>query len=747
MQENNTTGPSLIKLGKLANGKKFEDLEKLWVPALDNPDYTWRELVPIAGQVGRQGAADRADALLEMLIAWVEERYDARTALAAARKAAQQLPEGKSLRGHLQRLYGQIFPDFDELAGLLDLILPEGADLAKASETLDHYVLLQPGCYTLDRSFLMPGMVESVNADTGEMTVRYQDRHADYGLATLHKLMPQPRDYFPAMLIYDPGHLRELVKEDAIGFVKLALRANRDGRLGYRELKGHVTALLGEAGWKSWWVDAKAALKHDPMIGMSGGSQPTLRVLRQADHYEVRLRRTFDHTKNPLDKLQQVISYLDEISREEKQSNGTNIVDEELLIHFGNGAAKVAVAALKDNPALALAGLALHAEVAARGVAVATPNPKAAAQVLGRLGDVSTLATSLPESLLNRVLLYIRSCLPERWGNVWGLVMLRSGKRMCDVLAKGLIEGHEGDELTKALLLALDKPTGSPEALNWLWRARHTSSTTGKFLAAQESLSIDRIVLAIFNLLDSTGKLYGLSGEERHLKTLENTRNALATQSYKPLLAIFDAADRAECIRWKRLIESNQGLAPAQQTQQLGYLRSKHADIFIEATREWEDPSIIYTTAGGLRQTQDKLNFIIEVEIPEVAKQIGEAASFGDLSENAEFTAALEKRDQLASRATRLEGELAMAQVITLDMAGSNFVNVGTRVTARLMDSEEQEIYTFLGPWDTDVERLVLNYQAPLARAFMGAIVGDTVEYGQDADRRTWEILEIEPAV
>ena len=61
-------GPSLIKLGKLANGKEFDKLEGLWLEALGNPGYSWKELVPIAGQVGRQGAADRAEALLDTLI-------------------------------------------------------------------------------------------------------------------------------------------------------------------------------------------------------------------------------------------------------------------------------------------------------------------------------------------------------------------------------------------------------------------------------------------------------------------------------------------------------------------------------------------------------------------------------------------------------------------------------------------------------------------------------------------------------
>ena len=212
-------------------------------------------------------------------------------------------------------------------------------------------------------------------------------------------------------------------------------------------------------------------------------------------------------------------------------------------------------------------------------------------------------------------------------------------------------------------------------------------------------------------------------------------------------MTLLDEADRTEAKRLKLLIDKNAGFSASHRTQLLGFLRAKYADIFLEITREWEDGATVYTTEDGLRRTQEALNEIIRVDIPQVAKEIGEAASHGDLSENAEFTAALEKRDQLASRATGMENELALATVISPEMANSDFVNVGTRVRARNEESGQEEVYTFLGPWDTDTAQLVLNYQAPLSLAFMGAKVGDRVVFGEESESRSWEILEIEPAI
>ena len=747
MTDTVSEGPSLIKLGKLANSKEFDKLEGLWIEALSHTGYTWNELIPIAGQVGRQGAADRAEALLGMVITHVEEKSGSLEALNAVRKGAEQLPSGKTLVEHLKRLYLSRYPDFAELPDLLELVLAEKATLGDSVLKIELYVHLQVGCFTVDRSYLVPGMVETVDGENGNLTVLFQDRRNDYGPATVHKLAPRSDEYFPAMVLYTQDKLRDLAGENSVAFVKLALNSHREGQISYRDLKGNITDLLGEKGWKSWWKDAKPALKRDPMIGMSAGSQPSFRLMRQADKYEDRLRRKFDISKDPQDKLMKVMAYLDEISREEKNGSCNGCVDDELLVYFGNGAAKVAIASLKESPALALAGLALHAEIAARGVAVARPNPKAAVQVLGRIQDKGTLSADLPEALLQRVLNYVRKTMPDNWGATWSAVLMRAGKRLSDSITRALIEGGQTEALSAALEQTLIRPTSSPDLLCWMWRTRFTTGPGAKFLLKQESLTVTRIADAMFVLLDSSGKLYGMSLEEKHLKVLESTRVALATQSNKPMLGLIDAADRREGIRLKGMIETNHGLSPAMRTQLLGYLRSKYADIFIEITREWEEGGTIYTTEDGMRRAQDALNHIIDIEIPEVAQQIGEAAAHGDLSENAEYTAALEKRDQLASRATGMKNELTVAKVINHEMAGSDFVNIGTRVGTRSVESGEEEVYTFFGPWDSDVENKILNYQAPLAMAFMGARVGDKVAFGEGSEKRSWEILSIEAAV
>ena len=103
MTESTAGGPSLIKLGKMANTKEFDKLADAWHEALGHPEYSWKELVPIAGQVGRQNAVDRAEPLMISLVEWVEAKRGPAEALAAVIDAARQLPRGHKLIDHMKR--------------------------------------------------------------------------------------------------------------------------------------------------------------------------------------------------------------------------------------------------------------------------------------------------------------------------------------------------------------------------------------------------------------------------------------------------------------------------------------------------------------------------------------------------------------------------------------------------------------------------------------------------------------------
>jgi transcription elongation factor GreA len=175
-------------------------------------------------------------------------------------------------------------------------------------------------------------------------------------------------------------------------------------------------------------------------------------------------------------------------------------------------------------------------------------------------------------------------------------------------------------------------------------------------------------------------------------------------------------------------------------------LRANQPSLFVKKVDPWEE-DVVYTTEAGLEQRRAELEQLVHVRLPEVMREIGQAAQFGDISENAEYSAAVEERGRLAARAGRMQEELAEARPITRELATADHVTVGSRVRVRNLISGEEQTFTFLGPWDADPDRGIMAYNAPLGLAFMGKGIGDEVGYRAGTEERRWEVLAVEPGV
>lgn len=132
------------------------------------------------------------------------------------------------------------------------------------------------------------------------------------------------------------------------------------------------------------------------------------------------------------------------------------------------------------------------------------------------------------------------------------------------------------------------------------------------------------------------------------------------------------------------------------------------------------DERIIYVSRAGYLRYEAEFKKLVNDEIPRNAREIGRAASYGDLSENAEWTAALEKQGILSRRAEEMQAAIEKARILDDSMITDGAIAVGSSVTLKNMTSQSEESYTILGPWDADMEKGIISYLAPLGRALLG---------------------------
>ena len=148
-------------------------------------------------------------------------------------------------------------------------------------------------------------------------------------------------------------------------------------------------------------------------------------------------------------------------------------------------------------------------------------------------------------------------------------------------------------------------------------------------------------------------------------------------------------------------------------------------------------------TAAGYNRLQEELKHLKSVERPNVIKAIAEAREHGDLSENAEYTAARERQSFSEGRVAELEDKISRAEVIDPAKLSGNTVKFGATVTLADEDTDEETTYQIVGQDESDIKNGLLSIQAPLARALINKSVGDSVEVSTPGGSKLYEIVTV----
>ena len=143
-----------------------------------------------------------------------------------------------------------------------------------------------------------------------------------------------------------------------------------------------------------------------------------------------------------------------------------------------------------------------------------------------------------------------------------------------------------------------------------------------------------------------------------------------------------------------------------------------------------------------LKALEEELNYLHTTREKEVAEMIKEARSFGDLSENSEYDEAKNEQAKLYARIAELENILAHAIVIE-EHEDEDTIGMGTRVTVRDLDVNEEEEYEIVGSQEADPLSGRVSDDSPFGRAVIGHRVGDKVTVEAPVGQIHYEILSM----
>ncbi len=715
----------------LAREREFDKLEAAWMQRLEklgagDPP----ELFAVAEYLVRKKHSDQAALLLWSLVAAVAEKGDLREALRVAGRAAEIAPEAATLREELISLYKRSAPDVPEFDAIIEASNLRTGNVAEAVRTVEECLKLRPGTFVIHARSRRIGRV--VGFQSGGFAVESEKAvHVLPPAQVLSQWEQVDAADFRVMAEFDAEGLRRLAAEDPARLVERVLRVC-GGRADFKQLKAMlIPVVIPAEGWSAWWNSVRVGLKRNPLIEVSEGTQPQFALRAAEVGYADRLRAAFAQA-DLFARVKMVLAYLAEV---EAGHEG----DPALAAEWGGELLRAGREAADATSALA--ALAAAEEIRARYSQA--PDPRAdLARIAAGVEPAALIQNAPSEEIARAVLESLKDACPDRFHELIADAFPVASLRLCDWINRELTRAGRQELLAAACLKTAATPDQYPEAFGWVWRWLLSSEESAP--ARLDRVSATVSLLELMNRLPRAPRQEGKRAESREI--LGKLRSLIQGGDCRLARAVIAGTDTAAARRLHEVIVSNEGLPGETRLELLNALRERHPEEFAEKKNLWED-GWVYSTAAGLARRQAEMEKLVNVEMLRNSQEIGKAAARGDLSENSEFTAALEERDRLTERANSMRDELRHARTLDPAAISGLEVNVGTTVRLRNVTTGRERTATFLGPWDADLPRHVYSYLAPLSRRFMGKKKGEHVRASFDEGEAEYEIVSIEKAV
>lgn len=151
-------------------------------------------------------------------------------------------------------------------------------------------------------------------------------------------------------------------------------------------------------------------------------------------------------------------------------------------------------------------------------------------------------------------------------------------------------------------------------------------------------------------------------------------------------------------------------------------------------------------TYESVRKYEEELHELKVIKRREVAQKIKEAREQGDLSENAEYDAAMDEQRDIETRIEQLEKILKNAEVVDEDEVNTDVVSIGCVVKIKDVDAKEEFEYKIDAPTEANPLKGIISYESPVGAALMGKKIKDTVTVEAPAGELKFKILDIQKA-
>lgn len=712
---------------RFINKRNFTQIKEIWTLFLEHIPQEYDYLLNINSRVAKSINKERAAQLLDDLYDYYSHLEDWDKSIEILKIILSYMPTNAAARTQIISCYRQKYKNHSKLEAYIEKsnLTQSYRDVQSAIEEFEKHISFDEGTFVYHKTWGI-GMIKTLKSESLTIDFASKRDHSMSLKMAVRALSVLPKNHIWVIKsVFPKERLKDKIKKD-IPWTLRTVIMSFDNSLSLKSLKAElVPSVLTNNEWLSWNTNAKKVLKTDPLFSINPEANDEYTVRSTPITYDEKTLNIFKSEKDLYQKVKIVRDFLENSDPEsdyfaEIFSYFTGILKSFSSVTDTVVASYLFVRKLMKRYPFLNQGL----EITFGDLYSEIDHPES---VFDAIADAELKRAFLDE---------IKNAFSDSWAEkVASLFRYYPSTYILDMLTAGKYK----EQAYSIFISAYNSYKEDPET--YLWLVRNYSRD---FWTTKIGLSYDRIIISLLHMLDIS---YRSVENKKDVSKNRKISKAIYSILFEEgtLLDYFKSCDLALTQRLYPLVNEIEGLDPARKIEVKHGIKERYPEyVFPEDSLPTESISGgLLVTSKMMKEKEKELAYLTDVAIPENSKEIGDARLLGDLKENAEYIAGKERQELLNINIGKLKDELSKAVIFDPRNVDTTKISFGTKTELYNKKKDALEVYTILGPWESDPKNNIISYLAPFGNALLNHIVGEHLNFVINEREYSFEVRSI----
>jgi len=712
------------------NKKQFASVKEIWDKLVEMSVEDTEFFFHIEKRIAKNINEERAATLLTTLVPVFHDKGDWDTSIEILKRILAYDPKNHGARKDIVECYRQKFSAHSQLEEYVKIsnLTQNWRSVHEAIADFEKHISFDTGNYVFHRTWGI-GRIASIKDDSFTIDFLNKSSHKMSLKMAISALEVLSADHvWVVKKTMDKEELRAKVKEDPAWALRMVIKSFGN-MADMKRIKAELCPdVLTTGEWSRWNTEARAILKKDSAFGNIPDKIDLFTVREKPISFEEKTYNKFKAEKNFFDRARTVADFV--LAR---QSEPDSEYFTEMLAYF--------TGFLKGSAGVSetvIGSWLLIQKITAAYPFLSTGCNIGFEELFRRIESVEDTFLKIEDPDLRKdFLISVRRHVAD-WPEVFTRLFYSFP---CRLIIDELVNSHEWDKLTALLTQVQVRFKDNREAFIWMAR-----NLTQESWFSRMNIPLEKVYITMLHLLDATYRDITNKRETGTNRKLNKWIHEFLFEEGN-LLKYLMAADEDAITRLYTLTGDVKDLDASIKIHLKHKIKERFPSFRFLGEQEVEKVSLgLLVTHISYEAKQRELKHMLDVDIPDNSKEIGVAMSKGDLRENAEYKAALEKQELLKVAASKLKEELQQAQIFNENDVKTDRIGFGTR--ARLLNSKtgQKEEYSILGPWESNPAKNILSYLSPLGMALWDHSKGEELRFTINQNEFHYVVEDVEKA-